>query len=135
MAEISPETEVAIDAWARWTRGGEFRGGSNSPAWLMMQAKQVGICPRGTAPLPDMPDNVLWIDQAVARLEKGLARVFKVYYLQYADAAEKAQRCNLGSNVRKFYRLLNRAQLLVAEYFGQILRIKSDMKVVHTGAH
>lgn len=121
---MTAEAETAIDAWARWTRGEESRGACTSPAWLMMQAKQVGIAPRGTAPLPDMPDNVLKVDQAVAKLTKSLARVFKTYYLQYAPAAEKAARCGLRGNVRKFYRLVQRAKLFVVGEFSRIRTIR-----------
>lgn len=120
MQVIAPEAEIAIDAWARWTRGEESRGGATSPAWLMMQAKKVGICPRGTAPLPDMPENVLRIDQAVAKLDRVLAKVFKVYHLQYAPATDKAARCGLRGKVRTFYRLVERAKLIVADLFLRV---------------
>lgn len=128
MAEITDDVETAIDAWARWTRGDEVRGGASSPAWLCMQARKVGIAPRGTAPTPEMPDNVLRIDQSVALLERPLARPFKVYYLQYAPVEEKAARCGLRDQVRTFYRLVERARLIVAENYARrcnILAVQS----------
>ena len=143
MTDIAPEAAVAMDAWARWTRGEESRGGASSPAWLMMQAKKVGICPRGTAPLPDMAANVLCFDQSVAALKQQnwrLAKVLMVDLLQYAPAEEKAARCGLRGKIRTYYRLVRRAVLAVANTFLQKWRdlvgkpvTKTDTYAAHCG--
>ena len=109
----------AIQLWADWTKGGGRWGRSSSPAALLMLAKKIGIAPRGTAVLPEMPGPAERVDHLVARLERDLQRPFKVYYLQYAPAADKARRCGFGDDTTKLYRHVRRARLVIADGYGR----------------
>lgn len=120
-AEVPDRAARAIEQWAAWTRG-SIGGGCVSPAWLMMQANMVGITVAGTAPLPEMSEDACLVDQVVCRLPAKLAKPFKVYYLQYAPAEEKAVRCGLRGRLRTFYRRVERARLRVADDFMRSLR-------------
>ena len=110
--------DTAILTWADWSAGRIGRGNTcASPAAAMMMAKRLGIVAHGTATMPDMPTEAVVIDGLVARLERRLARPFKVYYLQYAPATAKARACGFGDDVTTLYRRVRRARLVIADGF------------------
>jgi hypothetical protein len=110
--------EHAILLWATWSTGSFGWGRCTSPAAMLMLAKEVGIAPRGTAPMPEMPAEAAQIDGLVAKLERPLKRPFKIYYLQYAPAEAKARACGFGTDVSKLYRHVRRARLVIAGKFN-----------------
>lgn len=114
---VGTPVDAAILLWAEWTTGRTGWGGSSSPAALLMLAKKIGIAPRGTSVLPDMPAAAAKVDTLVARLERLLARPFKVYYLQYAPPSAKARVCGFGDDVTTLYRHVRRARLVIAAGF------------------
>ena len=118
-ALVGTPVDRAILLWADWTKGGGKWPGASSPAALLMLAKKLGVCPRGTAVLPDMPPEAAKVDALVARLERELKRPFKVYYLQYKPSIDKARICGFGDDTTKFYRHVKRARLWIADGWQQ----------------
>jgi DNA-directed RNA polymerase specialized sigma24 family protein len=113
--DIPPECAAAIDAWADWVRRYQdgIGYGSTSVAWRLMQAKLVGIASRGTAIQPEMPQHVADVDAAIGKLNRRERKAMRTYYLWYAPAEDKAERCRC--NVPEFYRRLKRARRTVAD--------------------
>ena len=114
--DIPPAIAAALDAWAAWVgRYQERIGyGTTSVAWRLMQAKRIGIAPRGTAPDPDMPWHIASVDRAVAQLEARERKALRIYYLTYAPAEDKARRCRCS--VSEFYRRLHLGRARVAGF-------------------
>jgi hypothetical protein len=98
-----------LDAWASWVRG-------NLAAWprRTLLARIIEEGTSGAAqgsPVENMPFVVLETDRAVARIEKRLQLVTKVYYLTHSASEVKAAQCHVSRAT--FWRLVERAQIAV----------------------
>jgi predicted DNA-binding protein (UPF0251 family) len=109
--------DCRLDAWASWVRG-EFGGAWPTITQLgrFIEQGALGASQAG-APLSGMPEHILEVDAAVARLEELLRTVLLVYYLTYADSEVKADQC--GCSRATFWRRVTRGQKVIA---GILLR-------------
>lgn len=109
--------DCRLDAWASWVRG-EFGGAWPTITQLgrLMEQGAFGASQPG-APLTGLPDHIVEVDSAVARLEELLRLVIMVYYLTYADSEVKAEQC--GCSRATFWRRVTRGQKTIV---GMLLR-------------
>ena len=112
--------DCRLDAWASWVKGGMASWPSLTLLGRIIEQGANGAAQVGSSVL-GMPDEVLVTDKAVARLDGILRPVVFVYYLTYADSAEKAKR--LGVSRATFWRRVERAQKQVGRYLAGETRI------------
>ena len=99
-----------LDAWASWVRG-------NQTAWpprtILARIIEEGLsgAAHGGSGVISMPEVVGQTDRAVARIDRDLSKVLKVYYLVHASSELKAARCRISRAT--FWRRVERGQIAV----------------------
>lgn len=100
--------DAALEEWAKWCHDGAAQLGwpratllARVIRWGFTGASQAG-------PLPEMPEDVLRVEQAVLRLKNIEQQVVKKHYLYWQPIEVSARHCHMSPN--RFRVLLHRAR-------------------------
>lgn len=103
-----------LSAWATWVRG-------NQTAWpvrtLLARIIDEGAGAAHGCSIQTMPEVIGETDRAVARIDRDLCLVIKVYYLTHASSEVKAARCRVSRAT--FWRRVERGQVAVYDYLDR----------------